>query len=105
MPLMPRTISTRELRMAACGFALGLPTALACSLTLPLDQQISCSADADCLYSGGQGSCVDGFCSPPGSSDTSSTGTDSTLPTTTDEPTSTTMTMTTLETTVDPTTT
>jgi len=101
---MPRTISPRQLRFAAVGVMLGLPSALACSLALDLDQKISCTADADCLYSGGPGSCEDGFCRPPGSSETGSSGTDSTTPTTTDDPTSVTMT-TTLDTTVNPTTT
>lgn len=106
MPLTPRTISTRELRSvswgAALGVALGLPSALACSLALDLDDKIACSADADCLYSNGQGSCVDGFCQQPGLDGTGTTTLDDTTGPTTDEPTST-MT-TTLETTVEPTT-
>lgn len=104
---MPRTISTRELRFAAVGVMLGVPGAFACSLALDLDQKISCTADADCLYSNGQGSCVDGFCQQPGLGETGTTGPDETTGPTTDNPTSTSMTTTTttLDTTVDPTTT
>jgi hypothetical protein len=104
---MSLALTTRELRTAAWGVALGLPGALACSLALDLDDQIACSADADCIYSGGQGTCgEDGFCKPPGSGETGSTGTDATSMTTSEtEPTSETMTQTTLETTVEPTTT
>jgi branched-chain amino acid transport system substrate-binding protein len=100
---MTRLNLTRELRVAAWGALLGMPTALACSLALPLDDQIACSADADCLYSNGQGSCVDGFCQQPGVSETGTTNPDDTTGPTTTASTSDTLT-TTLDTTVDPTT-
>jgi hypothetical protein len=94
---MIRACSHRELRHGpprvrrlgvawACGAALGLAGGVGCSLALDLDDQIKCSADTDCPYNAGQGSCVDGFCRPPGAFDTSGatateTGTSLTDPT------------------------
>ena len=77
---MIRACSHRELRhgpprvhrlgalASACAAALGLGVG-GCSLALDLDDQIKCSADSDCPYNAGQGSCVDGFCRPPGAFD------------------------------------
>ena len=61
-----------------------------CSLALDLDEQIPCSSDAQCMYAAGQGSCENGFCTPPSEAGTE---TDTTVPTTdtttdtTDDPT------------------
>lgn len=56
---------------------LGLSVLLGgCSLSLGLDDQQPCSSDDECVYSNGQGSCVDNICMPPGE------GSDSTEPTT-----------------------
>jgi ABC-type branched-subunit amino acid transport system substrate-binding protein len=96
---MIRACSHRELRHGpprslgiawAWGAALGLAGGVGCSLTLDLDDQIKCSADSDCPYNAGQGSCVDGFCRPPGgfdstgasATDTGTSMTDPTAPTT-----------------------
>lgn len=97
---MIRACSHRELRhgpprvhrlgalASACAAALGLGVG-GCSLALDLDDQIKCSADSDCPYNAGQGSCVDGFCRPPGAFDSTGatatetgTSTDPTGPTT-----------------------
>lgn len=46
---------------------LGLSVLLGgCSLSLGLDDQQPCSSDDECVYSNGQGSCVDNICMPPG---------------------------------------
>lgn len=37
---------------------------LGCSLALNLDEKVACTEDAECLYSGGAGQCVAGFCAP-----------------------------------------
>lgn len=60
-----------------------------CSLTLGLDDQQPCSADADCMYSNGQGACVDDYCVPPSDGPTTddSTGTATTDSGTTTNPT------------------
>lgn len=96
---MIRACSHRELRHgpprvrrlgALAWVTLGLAGGAGCSLALELDDQIKCSADSDCPYNAGQGSCVDGFCRPPGTSETTGatateTGTsltDPTMPTT-----------------------
>jgi branched-chain amino acid transport system substrate-binding protein len=72
---------------------------LGCSLTLGLDDARPCASDADCVYSSGQGTCVDQVCRPPGddegttgdSGPTSSgiepTTATATAPSTTDDPT------------------
>nr|MCH9685637.1 ABC transporter substrate-binding protein [Deltaproteobacteria bacterium] len=52
---------------AVTSLALGLPLGTACSLALNLADPQPCAADAECVYTAGQGSCVDGFCQPPGS--------------------------------------
>jgi hypothetical protein len=61
------SVSARLLRRPALGLALGLPLGAACSLALDLDPNTPCSSAGDCMYTTGQGSCVDGFCQPPGS--------------------------------------
>ena len=45
-----------------------------CSLTLGLSDEQPCSSDADCVYSDGQGTCVNNVCRPPSAgSDTEGT--------------------------------
>ncbi|MEX1363859.1 MAG: ABC transporter substrate-binding protein [Nannocystaceae bacterium] len=56
----------RVTRRVITGIALGLPLGAACSLTLSLDETKACASDSDCMYTTGQGSCVDGFCAAPG---------------------------------------
>lgn len=56
----------RITRRAIAGLALGLPLGAACSLALNFDDTKACSSDDECMYTTGQGSCVDGFCQPPG---------------------------------------
>ncbi|MCR9162386.1 MAG: ABC transporter substrate-binding protein [Nannocystaceae bacterium] len=78
---------------------LGLSVLLGgCSLSLGLDDQQPCSSDDECVYSNGQGSCVDNICMPPGGAS------DSTDPTTGGETTDTTPTATTVLPTSGPTT-
>lgn len=78
---------------------LGLSVLLGgCSLSLGLDDQQPCSNDDECVYSNGQGSCVDNICMPPGEAS------DSTDPTTGGETTATTPTSTTENPTTGPTT-
>ncbi len=73
---------------------LGLSVLLGgCSLSLGLDDQQPCSNDDECVYSNGQGSCIDNICMPPGdasdSTDPTTGGeTTATTPTTTENPTS-----------------
>lgn len=61
------SVSTRFVWRPALSLALGLPLGAACSLALDLDSNTPCSSDSECMYTNGQGSCVDGFCQPPGS--------------------------------------
>lgn len=61
------SVSSRFVRHTALGLALGLPLGTACSLALDLDANTPCTGDEQCTYTTGQGSCVDGFCQPPGS--------------------------------------
>ena len=78
---------------------LGLSVLLGgCSLSLGLDDQQPCSSDDECVYSNGQGSCVDNICMPPGEAS------DSTDPTSGGETTATTPTSTTENPTTGPTT-
>ncbi len=80
-------------RHAALAFVLGLPLGGACSLALDLDATQPCATDGDCTYTTGAGSCVDGFCQPPGSSnDGTDNGTTNGPVTETDDPSTTTTT-------------
>jgi len=82
----------RELWLGLSALALG-----GCSLTLGLDDQQPCSSADDCVYSNGQGTCVDNICMPPVDGSGSSAGstggetTDTTPTSTTETPTSTTV--------------
>jgi branched-chain amino acid transport system substrate-binding protein len=86
-----------NLRPCALGLLAGLPAGIAaCSLALDLDDKIACSADADCQYTLGPGTCEDGFCVPPagasateGSSSGEPTTSATTLTTSATEPTTT----------------
>ena len=68
------------MRRTIASITLGLPLGAACSLALNLDDTAPCSADSECVYTDGQGTCVDGFCVPPGDSvsDTGDTDVDPT---------------------------
>jgi branched-chain amino acid transport system substrate-binding protein len=59
----------------AWGLVLATLSGAACSLALDFDEDIPCSADNECVYASGQGTCDDGFCRPPGvaSGDTENT--------------------------------
>lgn len=73
---MTRARIHRGLRHAACGLVLG---AVGCSLALELDDKIKCSADSDCPYSNGPGTCnADGFCQQPGLGETTTGNVDDT---------------------------
>ncbi|MBL4685383.1 MAG: ABC transporter substrate-binding protein [Nannocystaceae bacterium] len=61
----PKVDTARLWRLTPAAIALGLVCAPACGLTLGLDEQQPCSANSDCEYSDGQGTCVGGFCAPP----------------------------------------
>lgn len=61
------SVRSRFVRRPALGLALGLPLGAACSLALDLDSSTPCTSDGECMYTTGQGACVDGFCQPPGS--------------------------------------
>jgi branched-chain amino acid transport system substrate-binding protein len=77
---------------------------MSCTLALDFDQKQPCSVDADCPYTAGPGSCVDGFCRPGGADDGTTTESATTSMTATTEPTATTTTDdTTSTTTVSPT--
>ncbi|MCA9704828.1 MAG: ABC transporter substrate-binding protein [Myxococcales bacterium] len=80
--MVTRTPS-RAARRVLLGTCLGLPVGAACSLALDLDSTKPCVSDGDCLYTTGQGACVDGFCQPPGSGQESSSTGDPTLTSTT----------------------
>lgn len=71
----PHKVVTRVARNTVLGLLVGLPVGAACSLSLNLDDQVPCTADSDCTYTNGQGTCSDeGFCVPPGGgADTSDT--------------------------------
>lgn len=60
------SVRSRFMRRPALGLALGLPLGAACSLALDLDSSTPCTGDGECMYTTGQGACVDGFCQPPG---------------------------------------
>lgn len=60
------SVSTRIVRRAALSLALGLPLGAACSLALDLDASTPCTSSGECMYTTGQGTCVGGFCQPPG---------------------------------------
>ena len=94
-------------RLWSVAAAAVLGAAGGCSLALDLDEAKPCSSDADCIYSNGDGECVDGTCRPPSGAETSTTdGTDSTTAPTTSSTTPTTSTATTSTTsssTTDPT--
>jgi len=66
--MAPNVPSTRLQRLPLwlTGSVLGLFAGAACSLTLGLDEEKACTADSECEYSDGAGSCVEGFCQPPG---------------------------------------
>ncbi|MEM7154302.1 MAG: ABC transporter substrate-binding protein [Myxococcota bacterium] len=63
-------------RRTIASITLGLPLGAACSLALNLDDTAPCSADSECVYTDGQGTCVDGFCVPPGGSANDTADTD-----------------------------
>lgn len=65
-PDHPVVSRARVIRRVITGIAVGLPLGAACSLTLNLDETKACASDGDCMYTTGQGSCVDGFCVAPG---------------------------------------
>lgn len=67
--MAPRSIppvTARTLRHTWLGIGLGLPLGAACSLALDLSERQPCVDNDDCVYTTGQGSCVNGFCEPPG---------------------------------------
>ena len=61
--------SIHSVRIIALGLPLGLLLGGACSLALDLESNTPCTSDDQCMYTTGQGSCVDGFCRPPGGGD------------------------------------
>ncbi len=73
-------------RRTVLSLSLGLPLGAACSLALDFDDTQPCANDGQCVYTNGQGSCIDGFCQPPGSdpSDGSTTNTTNPNPTLSD---------------------
>jgi hypothetical protein len=85
------SVSARFLRRPALGLALGLPLGAACSLALDLEPNTPCSSDDTCMYTNGQGRCVDGFCQPPGGGETGDSTTMEPDPDTTIDPDSTTI--------------
>jgi len=60
------SVRSRLGRRPALVLALGLPLGAACSFALDLDPSTPCTNDSECTYTTGQGTCVDGFCQPPG---------------------------------------
>src|SRR5688572_19780647 len=80
--------SRRSAARAVVG-TMALGGALACSLTLGIEDGHPCQSDADCAYSnGGQGTCVDNVCRGP----EDEAGTTSDSPTSSGQPTASTMT-------------
>lgn len=63
---MATTTFLRSAWVPVLGLPLGLLIGGACSLALDLDTSTPCSSDNECMYTNGQGACVDGFCQPPG---------------------------------------
>ncbi len=83
----------RQARRSTMGLGVGLGLlAGGCSLSLDLDDTQPCSSDDECVYSNGQGRCVDDVCQPP-SGDEGSTSepssTDATMTATATAPTAT----------------
>jgi hypothetical protein len=70
---MAKTTLLRSPWRLALGLPLGLLIGGACSLALDLDTSTPCSGDAECMYTTGQGTCVDGFCQPPSGEDPTGT--------------------------------
>jgi ABC-type branched-subunit amino acid transport system substrate-binding protein len=85
------SVRSRLARRPVLGLALGLPLGAACSLALDLDSSTPCSNDSECEYTTGQGTCVDGFCRPPGGGEDSTSNDTTTGPGPTTEAESTTV--------------
>ncbi|MEM9459037.1 MAG: ABC transporter substrate-binding protein [Myxococcota bacterium] len=84
-PRSTPSVTARTLRHAWVGLGLGLPLGVACSLALDLNESQPCVNNDDCIYTTGQGTCVDGLCQPPGEGQTTEMATDPTMGT--EEPT------------------